>query len=102
MQLVTMNQGLLLWGYSSNKDRSRLHTCASLHIKIIEARRIDLSPNPGHVALHVAFLTSFYYDVIIKQPFDGPFDCDVIMEKSANRCDVGSLVIRQFYRVYWF
>ena len=29
------------------------------------------------------------------QPFDGPFGCDVIMKKSANRCDVGHLAIRQ-------
>ena len=31
---------------------------------------------------------SFYCDVTIAQPFDGPFDFDVIMKKSANRCDV--------------
>ena len=47
-------------------------------------------------AFHVAFLTSFYYDVTIMQPSDGPFDCDVIMEKSAKRCDVGPLAIMQF------
>ena len=31
------------------------------------------------------FLTSFYCDVTIAQLSDGPFDCDVIMKKSANR-----------------
>ena len=56
---------------------------------------IGLSPNPGHVALHVLFLTSFYCDVTITHPFDGPFNCDVTMEKSVNRCDVGPLAIRQ-------
>ena len=25
------------------------------------------------------------------QPFDGPFACEVKMEKSANKCDVGPL-----------
>ena len=42
------------------------------------------------------FLTSFYCDVTIAHLSDGPFDCDVIMKKSANRCDVGHLAIRQF------
>ena len=56
---------------------------------------IGFSPNPGHQALHVLFLTSFYCDVTITHPFDGPFNCDVTMEKSANRCDVGPLAIRQ-------
>ena len=37
------------------------------------------------------FLTSFYCDVTIAQIFDGPFDYDVIMEKSTNKWDVGSL-----------
>ena len=41
------------------------------------------------------FLTSSYCDVTIAQLFDGPFDCDVIMKKSANMCDVGPLAIRQ-------
>ena len=58
-------------------------------------RSIGLSPNPGHDALNVLFLTSFYCDVTITHPFDGPFNCDVTMEKSANRCDVGPLAIRQ-------
>ena len=52
---------------------------------------IDLSPTSGHVAPHVDFLTSFYYDVTMAQLFDGPFDCDVTMKKSTNRCDVGPL-----------
>ena len=41
------------------------------------------------------FLTSFYCDVTIAPLSDGPFDYDVIMKKSANRCDVGSLAIPQ-------
>ena len=41
------------------------------------------------------FLTSFYCDVTIAPLSDGPFDCDVIMKKFANRCDVGPLAIRQ-------
>ena len=64
--------------------------------RIVRLSVIGLSPNPGHSALHVLFLTSFYCDVTIAHPFDGPFTCDVTMEKSANRCDVGPLAIRQF------
>ena len=35
------------------------------------------------------FLTSFDYDITILQRHDRPFDCDIIMKKSVNRCDVG-------------
>ena len=59
---------------------------------------IDLSPFSWHVAFHVAFLTSFYCDVTIAPLSEGPFDCDVIMMKSANRCNVGPLAIRQLLR----
>ena len=52
---------------------------------------IALSPNSGHVVLHVVLLTSFHCDVIIAQPLDGQFDCDVTVKKSANRCNVGPL-----------
>ena len=45
------------------------------------------------------FLTSFHCDVTIAQLFDGPFDCDVIMKKSANRCTVGPLAIRQLWQM---
>ena len=41
------------------------------------------------------FLTSFYCDITIEQLFDGPFDCDVTIKKSANRCGVRPLAIRQ-------
>ena len=41
------------------------------------------------------FFTSFDCDITIAQLFDGPFDCDVIMKKSANRCDVRPLAIGQ-------
>ena len=46
-----------------------------------------------HLAYHVDFLTSFRCEFTIAQLFDRPFcvDCDVIMKKSANRCDVGPL-----------
>ena len=40
------------------------------------------------------FLTSFWFDVTIAQMFDGPFDCDLIMKKLANMCDVRHLTIR--------
>ena len=46
------------------------------------------------------FLTSFHCDVIIAQLFDGPFDCDVIMKKSAKRCTFGPLAIRQLTWVH--
>ena len=59
---------------------------------------IALSPSSGHVLLHMVFLASFHCDVTIAQPFDGPFDCDVIMQKSANRCDVGPLAKGQLGR----
>ena len=68
--------------------------CLSCHW-IKDLLTIGLSPKSGHVALHVLFLTSFYCDVTITHPFDGPFNCDVTMEKSVNRCDVGPLAIRQ-------
>ena len=54
------------------------------HVSFNKACQIDLSPTSGHVAAHVAFLTSLYYDVTIAQLFDGPFDCDVTIKKSAN------------------
>ena len=57
---------------------------------------IALSPNPGHVVLHVVLLTSFHRDVTTAQQLDGPFGCDVTMKKSANRCDVGPLAKGQF------
>ena len=40
----------------------------------------------------MTFLMSFYCDITIVHLFDGPFDCDIIMKKSANRYDVGPLV----------
>ena len=43
------------------------------------------------------FLPSFSCDVIITQLFDWPFNCDVIMKKSANKCDVGPLAIGQMF-----
>ena len=57
---------------------------------------IALSPNLGHMVLHVVFLTSFHCDVTTAQALDGPFDCDVKMKKSANKCDVGPLGMGQF------
>ena len=53
--------------------------------------QIALSPNSGHMVLHVVLLTSFHCDVTTAQQLDGPFGCDVTMKKSANRCDVGPL-----------
>ena len=41
------------------------------------------------------FLMSFYCDVTIAQLFEGSFNCDVIMKKSANKCNGGPLAIRQ-------
>ena len=37
------------------------------------------------------FLMSFYCNVTTAQLFDGPFECDFIMKKSANKCIVGPL-----------
>ena len=39
----------------------------------------------------VEFLMSLYCDIIMAQFFDGSFDCDVIMKKSAIRCDLRPL-----------
>ena len=54
-------------------------------------KSIALSPNSGNVVPYVVFLTSFHCQVTAAQSLDGPFDCDVTMKKSANRCDVGPL-----------
>ena len=61
---------------------------------------IALSPNSGHAVLHVVFLTSFHCDVTTAQQLDGPFDCDIIMKKSANRCDVGPLAKGQLAETF--
>ena len=45
------------------------------------------------------FLMSFYCDITNVQLFDGPFDCDDIMKKFANRCGVGPFAIRQLRTV---
>ena len=42
-------------------------------------------------------LTSFYCDITIAQLFDWPFDCDVLINKSANRCNVEPFTIRKFW-----
>ena len=66
------------------------------NFKLVE----DLSPNSEHVVLHEVFLTSFHCDVTTAQPLNGPFDCDVTMKKSANRCDVGPLAKGQLNKVF--
>ena len=45
---------------------------------------IDTLPNTLHVALHVDFLELLYCDVTIEQLFDGPFDWDIMMNKSCQ------------------
>ena len=44
------------------------------------------------MALNVQILTSLHCDVTIVNLFDSPFDCDITMKKSANRCNVGPFV----------
>ena len=66
-------------------------------IHLSDITPIALSPNSWHVLLHVVLLTSFHCDVTIAQPLDGPFDCDVTMKKSANRCNVGPLAKGQLF-----
>ena len=87
---------------------SHLHRCRYPHLKStppylclrLISGKVSRSFN-WHIAIFrtcgcpCGFLTSFYCDVISALRSDGPFDCDVIMKKSANRCDVGPLAIRQ-------
>ena len=47
--------------------------------------RIDLSQNNMWVSM-CNFFASFYCKVAGVQIFDVPFDCDIIMKKSANKC----------------
>ena len=59
--------------------------------------KVDLSQNVWQVLAHnVGILMSFYVNVTIKKLFVEPFDCDVIMKKSAIRCDFGPLVTGQW------
>ena len=43
------------------------------------------------------FLVSLCSDIPVAQLFVGLFDCDIIKKKSANKCSVWPLAIRQFW-----
>ena len=42
------------------------------------------------------FLRSFCCEIIVAQLLDGLFDCDVIMQKITNRCDIWCLAKGHF------
>ena len=73
--------------------------CYNLFNSIGKVRRCQLYNLPfakfRNCGSPCGFLTSFYCDITIMQLFDGFCDCDVLMKKSANRCGVGPLAIRQ-------
>ena len=68
---------------------STINACLIIMCKQLTCRRFQ------DMWLFMWVFDVIYCDVTIAQLFDGPFDCDVIMKKSANMCDVGPLANRQ-------